>query len=237
MVKLNQLEENTMDFGRAFSYVTQDAKWLQKVGIAALVSLIPLVGQITVLGWGIEIARRVINNDPEPLPDWNDFGGLLGKGFSAFVVTFAYLLPVILISSCSQLLVPLMGSGGNNDNSQMLVATALMIVSVCVGCFTLIYGIGVGFLLPAALGNVAATGQMSAGFRFGEVIGMVRAAPGPYLMVLLGSLLASFVASFGIILCFVGIFFTQAFAIAVNAHLWGQAYNAAKAAQAAQPVM
>jgi hypothetical protein len=224
-----------MDFSRAFSYVTQDQNWLQKVGIAALVMLIPLIGPITVLGWALEITRRVINNDPAPLPDWNDFGGLLSKGFQAFVVNFAYALPLIVISSCSNVLGQFVA--GNGDSQA--VNAAIIVVSVCIGCFSLIYGIVLGLFLPAALGNVAATGQMSAGFRFNEVLGLVRAAPAPYFMVLLGSILASIVAGFGVIACVIGILFTSAFAAAFNAHLWGQAYNVAKNLQggSSQPTM
>lgn len=217
-----------MEFGRAFSYITEDADWLKKVGIAALVSLIPLIGQIMLLGWGMEITRRVINKDPEPLPTWDDFSAHLTRGFQAFVISFAYMLPVILVSSCSNLLLPLLDQG---DISEALL-TALGLVAACLGCFSAIYGLAAGVVLPAALGNFAATGELGAGFRFAEVFGLVRAAIGPYLLVLVGGLLSSFIASLGLILCIVGVYFTMAFAMAINAHLYGQAYSAAKAAQA-----
>jgi hypothetical protein len=223
-----------MEFGRAFSYITEDAGWLKKVGIAALISLIPLIGQIMVLGWGMEITRRVINKDPEPLPTWDDFSGHLSRGFQAFVISFAYMLPVILISSCSNLALPLLDQSG--DTSQALL-TALGVVTACLGCFSAIYGLAVGVVLPAALGNFAATGELGAGFRFAEVFGLVRAATGPYLLVLLGSMISGFIASLGLILCIVGVYFTLAFAMAINAHLYGQAYSAAKAAQATAPAM
>lgn len=56
---------------------------------------------------------------------------------------------------------------------------------------------------------------------------MVRAAPSAYLIVLLGSIVAGLVGSLGIILCVIGVVFTYAYAMVVNAHLWGQAYNVA----------
>jgi uncharacterized membrane protein len=40
-----------MDFGRAFSFVFEDPDWLKKVAIAGLVMLIPVIGQLVVLGW------------------------------------------------------------------------------------------------------------------------------------------------------------------------------------------
>jgi hypothetical protein len=40
-------------------------------------------------------------------------------------------------------------------------------------------------------------------------------------------------ASFGVILCFVGVLFTGAYAYAVQGHLFGQAYKEATAGEAA----
>jgi hypothetical protein len=116
----------------------------------------------------------------------------------------------------------------------------LMVIAVvfgCLGCFSLIYGILIGLALPAAMGNLAATGQLNAGFRFGEIIGLVRAAPGAYGMVLLGAIVGGIIAMLGLIACFIGVIFTAAFAMAFNAHLWAQAYTISKNAQAAQPAM
>ena len=39
-----------MDFGKAFTYVFDDADWIKKVGIAAVLMLIPFVGQVIVAG-------------------------------------------------------------------------------------------------------------------------------------------------------------------------------------------
>lgn len=220
-----------MDFGRSFTFVTEDANWLKKVGIAALVSLIPIVGGIIVLGWALEITRRVINNESETLPDWSDFSGFLTKGFQAAVISLAYALPLILISSCTQGLTAFATSSQSGDSAQILTSI-LAITGLCVGCFTLLYSIALGLILPAAMANFVVSGQLGAGFRFNEVIGLVRSAPGPYLMALLGTMLAGFLVPFGLIACFVGVFFTGAYYYAVMGHLYGQAYNAARSANA-----
>lgn len=214
-----------MEFGKAFTYVFEDQEWIKKIVIAGLLLLIPFIGGFFLAGWMLETVRRVIDRDPQPLADWSDFGGLLGKGFKAFVVGFVYALPLILISSCAQTL-PLM-VGENGDETILMAVTAVML---CVSCFSIIYGILLGFIMPAAFANMAAQGTLGAGFRFGEVFGLVKAAPAAYVIVLLGSFLAGILAQFGIILCFIGVLFTAAYATAVNAHLYGQAYNVAKGA-------
>jgi hypothetical protein len=221
-----------MEFGKAFSFAFEDPDWLKKLGIGALLMIIPFIGWLVVAGWGIEITKRVIQRDPQPLPDWSDFGGNLMKGLQVFVISLVYSLPVVLVNICQQG-VSLYGQQGDTSNQTML--TVITVLAVCFGCVSFIYGIFLGFILPAALGNFAATGQMSAGFRFGEVFGMVRAVPVAYLMALLGGFVASIIASLGVILCVIGILFTAVYAYTINAHLYGQAYNEAAAARGLKP--
>jgi hypothetical protein len=214
-----------MEFGKAFSFQFQDPDWIKKILIAALITLIPLVGGLAVLGWGFEITRRVIRQDPTPLPDFSNFGNNIVKGLQFAVISFVYLLPVILIAGCSSgvfYLIP-------QDSQDM--ATVATVVAVCINCFTLIFAILGAFLIPAAIGNFAATDQFGAAFHFKDVYNLVKAAPVAYLLVILGSALSSIIASLGGIACIIGAFATSAYAMTVNGHLQGQAYNEAKAKQ------
>lgn len=218
-----------MEFGRAFSFVFEDPDWLKKVGIAALVFLIPIIGQIVLMGWGLEITRRVINHDPTTLPDWSNFSDFLLKGFHAFVVSLVYTLPGILVIICGQLLLLGVASSVSDSNSNT-VGVIVTAATVCMICFVSLFFIAAGFVIPAATGNLAATGELSAAFRFNEVLGLVRAAPGPYVMVILGVLLASIIlAPVGALVCGIGVLITTAYTTALSGHLTGQAYNAAKA--------
>lgn len=215
-----------MQFGKSFTYVFEDDDWVMKTIIAGLISLIPVIGQITVFGWGLEVTRRVINRDPNPLPDWSDFGGHIVKGIIAWVIGFVYALPIIIISACPLILV---FAAADNE-------TVFVIAWVCFGFIALLYGILMMFMFPAAMGNYAAKGEISAAFRFGEVFGLVRAAPGAYILAILGALIAGIIAPLGVILCGIGVLWTQAYAVLIYSHLWGQAYNAAQEGVVAEPV-
>lgn len=218
-----------MDIGKAFTYIFDDQEWITKVGIAALVLLIPLVGTIAVLGWMLEITRRVILNEARPLPAWNDFGGYLSRGFMTFVIGFVYALPIIVISACMQgALIPLMDQG--NDATSLAVSA----ITLAFSCVSMVYGLLLGLVMPAAYARYADTGQPGEAFKFVEVFNLIRSAPAAYLLVLVGGLLAGLLAGIGIIACFIGAFFTGALAMAVNGHLYGQAY---KVARGAAPVL
>jgi hypothetical protein len=219
-----------MDFGKAFTYVFDDADWVKKVGIAAVLMLIPFVGQVIVAGWAFNTTRNVVRRVEEPLAGWSDIGDIVVKGLQVIVIGFAYALPIILISSCIGGVSGYMMEDGGDD----MMMAAFSIVSLCLTCFSVLYGIFLALAVPAAMGNFAAKDEFGAAFRFSEVFGLVRAAPGPYILVFLGGILAGFISMLGLIACIIGVFFTAAYAAAINGHLQGQAYNAAIDAQGAQ---
>lgn len=217
-----------MDFGKAFSFVFEDEDWIKKIGVGGLISLIPVIGVFLVLGWGVEVVKRVIRDDAEILPDWSDFGGYLARGFLVFLVAFVYFLPVILLQVCSSL--PFLYEAADET-----LITLFTIVTVCFGCVTLLYSIAAYLVLPAAIANYAATDDISAAFKLGEVFKMVRDNIGTYAMVLLGGIVASIVASLGSIACVIGVLFTSVYSFAINGHLWGQAYKISKPGVVAEP--
>lgn len=217
-----------MDFGRAFSFVFDDEDWIKKVGIGGLLSLIPIIGIFVVLGWGLEITKRVIKGDAEVLPDWTDFGGYLTKGFLVFLIAFVYTLPVLLIQGCSSL--PFLF-----ENADDTLYTIFTIVTICFGCFTALYSLAAYLVLPAAIGRYAATDELAQAFKLGEIFKTVRDNLGTYGLVLLGGIVASLVSSLGTIACVIGVIFTMVYGLAINGHLWGQAYNVSAKSATASP--
>ena len=214
-----------MDFAKSFSYVFDDPDWVKKVALIAVVTLIPIVGFLVAMGWMLEVTRRVINRDPRPLPDLN-FGAQLGLGFKALVVALGYAVPVLILE-----LPIIIGTSVLTDGSEMST-NIILALSVCCGGLIFIYALLLAVMMPAAYGNVAAQNSIGAGFKFGQIIGLLRANPGAYLLALLGTLLGSFVASLGMVACIIGVFFTYAYFFAVQGHLYGQAYLAATQNQA-----
>lgn len=209
-----------MDFAKAFTYVFEDRDWLRKLLLPAVLLLIPILGWIVVMGWMLNIARRVIRAEPNPLIEL-EFGRDFADGLKAFVVSFVYAIPSIILSLPSSA-VSWMNTSGATDPTQNW---AVMLLIVCCSGLSVLYGLFLAVALPAALGNVAATDDLGAGFRFKEVFSLIRSAPGAYLMVLLGVIVSGFIGSLGVILCIIGVFFTLAYSMAVNGHLYGQAYR------------
>ena len=214
-----------MKFGDAFTYVFQDQDWFKKLIIPGLVMLIPIIGQIAVLGWSLRITLNVTRNDTSPLPEFN-FGEDLGRGFKGFVVGLVYGIPIFVLYIPIIILSALAGNSG--EDAMMAIVG---IGSACFGLLMFLYSIVLGLVLPAAYARMAVHDSIGAGLAFGEVIGMVRKAIVPYLLVLVGTIAASFVGSLGTIACGVGVLITMPYAMAIMGHLYGQAYMEAKGLQ------
>lgn len=211
-----------MQFGKAFTFVFEDPDWFKKVLIAALVGLIPIIGQFVLVGWALETTRRVIRRQPGGLPDL-DFGAQLGLGFQSFVIFLVYSIPAMIIYLPVFVIPFVFGENTSSD----LAATAVTLAMVCCTGLLALYGLLMMVMIPAAHGNFIAQGRLGAAFNFSQVFALLRAAPGAYLMVLLGGLVAGFIAPLGSIACGIGVILTSAYAILISSHLYGQAYNAA----------
>jgi hypothetical protein len=214
-----------MEFGLAFSYPFKDPDWIKKIVLIALVGLIPIIGQLVVLGWGLEITRRVIRHEPIMLPEIN-FGAQLGDGFKAAVVSLVYSIPIFILVVPIQVIVPLIASSNMDQNTAGIIS---LVISLCCGGLTFIYAILMAFAIPAAIGNLAAKGGIGDGLRFGEVFGLVRAGLMPYLLVILAGIIGSFISPLGAIACGIGVLLTTVYVNAMMAHMMGQAYNQAVA--------
>ena len=83
-----------------YPFVT-DREWFIKLSIATLISLLPLLGNFFVIGYGVRSAQRVRRN-MAGLPRWNDFGGDFIRGGTMFlgmiIHVFLFMLPTLIIS-------------------------------------------------------------------------------------------------------------------------------------------
>lgn len=210
-----------MNFGKAFSFVFDDPEWLKKVAINALIGLIPIIGALYLLGWGLEVARRVATRHTTPLPDV-DFGAHLGHGLKAFVVALVYTVPMWVIT-IPMVVISLLIEGSRMGSDA--AATLYLITNVCGGLLIFLYGLFMGFVLPAALTRAVVNGSIKAGIQFKPVLAIVGKAPAAYLLTMVGVIVVALLAGMvGSLACGIGLIFTAAYQQAVTGHFYGQAY-------------
>ena len=88
-----------MDIGKSLTFVTEDEKWLEKLGIGALITAVPILN-FAWSGFMVDLMRNVAAGEPKPLPDWSDLGDKFVKGLIITLAGLIYALPALLVG-CS----------------------------------------------------------------------------------------------------------------------------------------
>jgi hypothetical protein len=223
-----------MDIGKAFSFVFEDTDWAAKVliGIGILVAglvlswlIIPgILAGLLLSGYSLEITRRVIRGDAVVLPAWEDWGRLLMDGLQVAIIGIVYALPIIVLSLCVGAPLQWIAEGSAYSSSPGGGEVATGLLGAALGCFNFLWAIVLSLTLPAAIAKFAAEGELAAAFKFGEVIALIRNNLTTYLLTAVMVWVTGIMASLGLVLCLIGVFFTAVYAQLVNGHLYGQAY-------------
>jgi hypothetical protein len=212
-----------MDFGLPFSFPFQDKEWFKKLAIAGLILLIPIVGLIYLLGWGLEITRQLIFGEPVVIPE-NDLGKFLGRGFKAFVISLVFSIPSMIFQIPSSILNVAAQNASSDDGSGAMFG-GMAAIAICSGILGAIYGLFLAFVMPAAYALFLKNNEeIGAGFRFGEIFGLIKKAPVAYLLAVVGGLIAGLISSLGVIACVVGLLITIPYSVLIMSHFYGQAY-------------
>lgn len=205
-----------MKYSEAFTYVFDDSNWFKKILIAGLISLIPIVGQLYLLGWMIEIARRVKAGRENILPTTH-FGYFLTLGLKAFLVSLVYSIPLIL----ANIFLRTMGGAAVSSETSDTVSFFFMSMSCFGSFFSLLFGIiaAVGSLYGYC--RLAETDEISAAINISNAWATIKANWQLYLIVFLLEIVTTIIGSLGGVIC-IGVILTAPYAIAIDGHLIGQ---------------
>jgi hypothetical protein len=207
-----------MDLGRAFSYVFDDDQWLTVILLGGLLFIVPIFGQIVLLGFMLAAARNVMQGSPNPLPRWDNLGDKFVQGLYALGIQIVYTLPIMIPVILLSCVAAAMGAAADSEAA----AATMVSLFLCLMPILIIGGIVLQILGFAATLRYLQTGAFGSAMQFGEVIGMVRSDIGGWLVLWLLYLLCSIIASAGSIAFGVGVLFTTVYGQAVFGHLLGQ---------------
>jgi hypothetical protein len=219
--------QGSIDFGRPFTFLTEDPDWVKKIlvgGVFALACTV-LVGIPFVLGYFSRTLRNVVAGEPLPLPQWDDLGGIFNEGLRLTAVYLVYaigafaIIAVLGIAAVAPFVA--LSGGGHHDLPD---AVGLLGGVGIVGLYgvVMLVSLALAVYMPAALARAAMRGTVADGFAFRAVLRFITANLANYLITLVIYLLASFVAQFGFLLCCVGVFPAGFWAYMVLAVALGQ---------------
>jgi hypothetical protein len=187
--------------------------------------LIGIVGFIIFAGYCIRLLQNVRDGQPYPLPEWDQWGEDLARGFKLVVAYIVWALPAIILFIPSGIGSAL--SRSSSDGAEFIGA----LLSVCGGCLTTIYSLLIILVMPGISVAYAKDEEITSGLQFREIIEWTRANIGQVLVVSLVYIAASIALSLigaivGVLLCVVGLIITLPLAALLTRlfqyHLYGQ---------------
>ena len=200
----------------AFAWPVRDPAWPTKVLVMGLTLLIPIIGAINGLGWMLANLDRLRAGEERLAP-----AGLayIGRGLQLFVVQLVYNLAVVLIALVLYLpaVAIAVGQGHGQANAGLIVAS-LFLNLLAFGVAT-IGSLALTFATPAI---VLATdrGGIRGGLALRPIFGRSRANLTNTLIAGLMLIAAGLISSLGAIVCLIGVLFTAAYALAVQAWVY-----------------
>ena len=171
-----------MDIGKSFSYPFEDKEWVSKMGLGAVISMVPILN-FAMTGYMVEIVRNLMDGSREPLPNWDDLGKKFMDGLMLVLAGLVYALPVILLSCLplSVMIIPAILSG-NNDTQGIsdAIAGAGGVLFAGMMCVFVVYGLALSVVLPAVYVIYAREGTFASCFKLREAFEIIGRNTGEY---------------------------------------------------------
>jgi hypothetical protein len=185
---------STSSIRKVFSFPFADPRWKSKllIGIGILFAsfIIPILPALIVYGYFYQIMQVVIVKSEEPtLPEWQDWGKLLGDGFRLFGVSFIYSLPMtilyfagILIYGLMIFSIPWMENTGVEGGTVALIMIGIMSFFFLIIMLVTAFSIILSVILPLAWCQTIADDSFKGGFEIAKYWRVFRANFGGFLI-------------------------------------------------------
>jgi hypothetical protein len=197
----------------AFVWPSRDPEWLTKLLIMALTLLIPVVGAINGLGWMLATLDRLRAGEERLAPATL---GYIGRGFRLFVVNLVYGLAISLVTGLVYVPAVLVASNQSHGSTNPGMVSFAILLSLLAFSIATLGSLALNFAMPSI---VLATdrGGIGGGLNLSAVVRQARANLANTLIAGLMLIAAGFIGSLGLIACGIGVLFTTAYALAMQA--------------------
>lgn len=197
----------------AFAWPLRDPQWPAKLLIIGVTLLIPIVGAINGLGWMLASLDRLRAGEERLAP-----ANLrhIGRGFQLFAVNLAYYLGIALVAALIYVPGVVVATSQSHGQANPALISLAILLSLAAFSVATLGSLALNFAMPAI---VVATdrGGVRGGLQVPAVLRAARANVSNTLIAGLMLIAAGFVGSLGMVACGVGILFTTAYALAMQA--------------------
>lgn len=175
-----------IDIRRSLTYALEDQRWASKLWILVLIGFIPGLNVIVWGGYALTIARRIMQRERLPLPEWDEWSEIAIRGLLSITATVIYFLPVILLLCILAGIQLFLGGNGGR---------AISAIQFCAGAAVLVYGLAAGLLINAGHVHFVVSDQFSDYFDIGRRLYELRTNLDVYVPLFLFETVLSLIAA------------------------------------------
>jgi hypothetical protein len=226
-----------MQYMRGWRALRQDPDWKRKIGVASLLflssAIIPIFGQLVVLGWLTLAMRRAAQGQDAPLPDLRlDFDymmKLLNVGLKPFVArlvwTFPAMMGVMVLMVCAGAGMSFaMAASRDPGEPPSTVLPLLLMGGAYLGAFGMIMVAQI--FANSAVMRAEVMGEIGPAIRVGEVLRTTRLLAKELIV---GHIVLGFVgaalAFAGMLACYFGMFVTMTVFMVISSYYNAELYR------------
>jgi hypothetical protein len=191
--------------------------------------LVYAIGVLFLVGYMVRLLQNVRDGQAQPLPEWNQWGNDLIRGFRLVVVNLIWLLPALIIAIPAWL-----GNLILNNNNEAIAFFGGMLLTGGL-CLIFAYDLLVAIMMPGFTIAFARDEQLRSGLQIRSIWQwtyqhLSQVISVAVICIIAQVVLAIIATTIGAILCGIGLFITLPLAILVTylfqSHLYGQLANA-----------
>lgn len=194
----------SFDLMKALRVLFDDPDWVKKTLFGSLFVLLGFVfiGIFWSMGYIVRVIRNTARGDAQPLPDWDDLGGIFQDGLAPVGAMLAYVLGIcVVIGVMLGCVFGLAAAGGSSDAAEAMGALGVLAINL----LSLVLYLAMLVFLPAALTRLVLQDRFAAAFEFGEIFDYIKRNAGNYLLAILAYFIASMISQFGVLLLCIGL--------------------------------
>jgi len=224
-----------MNIGKSFSFSFEDKEWITKLGLGAVITLVPILN-FAWAGYIVQLTRNVMNNQTEPLPTWDDFSKKFTEGLILALAGLVYALPmlIVLCLPLSIMVIPaILPSNGDMQDIANAIAGVGSALFLCLLCVFFIYALVLSAIYPAILIVYSREGTFASCFKFREVFDLIGKNTSTFFTAWIISIVGGFVIGLvvgvisaipciGWVASLIFMFVTPVYTSVVYTHLFGQ---------------
>lgn len=217
----------SQQFSEIIKYPFQDPQWFSRLclqGAVLFLFTFTFIGIPFAIGFMIRCIQKGISGD-QTLPDWSEWGTFWKLGWKAFAVNLVYMAPLfavwLLVGLCVLVIALVVNA---NSDLEPLSAFAVLLGIFAYG-ITMIYSLLMMLVQPALLTAAAIGKTFSESIRLKMFLPYIKANIANILIGIAIIYLASMIATFGMFVFFIGIFFTIGYSYAVTGYTYGSIYR------------